>query len=79
MRKTRHWKVKNNMNKVEKEAAERTVHCGRNDSIILSEKSFGRGTSGQADVSGLSGTFGLCETQKSEMSVYGTKDILREL
>lgn len=26
------------MNKVEKKQAERTVHCGRNDSIILDRK-----------------------------------------
>lgn len=70
--------MQNNMNKVEKEATERTVHCGRNDSIILSEKSFGRGTSGQADVSGLSGALDYAKL-RSQKCPFMERSILREL
>ena len=34
---------------------------------------------GRADLSCLSGTFGLCKTSKSKVSIYGRKDVLCEL
>ena len=47
-----------------KETAERTVCCGRDDPAVLPEKTSERRQAGRADLSCLSGTFGLCKTSK---------------
>ena len=62
-----------------KETAERTVCSGRDDPAVLSEEPFERKKTGGEDVSWLSKSFGLCKTKKSEVSIYGRKNVLCEL
>ena len=62
-----------------KETAERTVCSGRDDPAVLSEEPFERKKTGGEDVSWLSKTCGLCKTKKSEVSIYGRKNVLCEL
>ena len=65
MRKTRHWKVQNNMNKVEKKRQKEQYIVEEMIRLYCRKNHLEEERQGQADVSGLSGTFRLCETQKS--------------
>ena len=62
-----------------KETTERTVCSGRDDPAVLSEEPSKRKKTGGEDVFWLSKTFGLCKTKKSEVSIYGRKNVLCEL
>lgn len=72
-------KRNNKMNKIEKKRQKEQYVVEEMIRLYCRKKSSERRKTGGADVSRMSKTFGLCKTKKSEVSIYGRKDVLCEL